>query len=135
MNCFPNFSSDPSQVLILQYLIPTASASPLQSLPNFPWLTETPLQDNPHHVLHLFPNFFLPYSTTRHNHWIYQTICQVKPMKFVINLYTNHNTLLVKHATYQIAESLRAASLSKLDNRVNSNSIFNTKCPEFSTKW
>ena len=56
-------------------------------------------------------------------------------MKFVINLYANHNTLLVKHATYHIAESLRAASLSKLDNRVNSNSIFNTKCPEFSTKW
>ena len=32
-------------------------------------------------------------------------------------------------------ESLRAASLSKLDNVVNSNSIFNTNCAEFSTKW
>ena len=32
------------------------------------------------------------------------------------------------------AESLRAASLSKLDNMVNSNSIFNTKCAESSTK-
>ena len=33
------------------------------------------------------------------------------------------------------AESLRSASLSKLDNTENSNSIFNTKYAEFSTKW
>ena len=31
-----------------------------------------------------------------------------------------------KHATHQRAESLRAASLSKLDNTVNNDSIFNT---------
>ena len=35
----------------------------------------------------------------------------------------------------QKAESLRAASLSKLDNMVNSNSIYKQKCAEFSTKW
>ena len=29
----------------------------------------------------------------------------------------------------------RAISLSKLGNTVNNNSIFNTKCVEFSTKW
>ena len=29
----------------------------------------------------------------------------------------------------------RAASLSKLDNMVNNNSIFNTKYAEFFTKW
>ena len=34
---------------------------------------------------------------------------------------------------HQKAESLRAPSFSKLDNMVNSNSIFNTKCAEFST--
>ena len=55
-------------------------------------------------------------------------------IKFVIKLYTNHNTLLVKHATYQKSESFRGVSLSKLDNTVNNNSIFNTKCLEFSTK-
>ena len=36
---------------------------------------------------------------------------------------------------HQKAESLRAASLSKLDNMVNNNSNFNTKRAEFSTKW
>ena len=55
-------------------------------------------------------------------------------IKFVIKLYTNHNTLLVKHATYQKSESFRGVFLSKLDNTVNNNSIFNTKCLEFSTK-
>ena len=45
------------------------------------------------------------------------------------------NTLWVTHATHQIAESLRAAFLSKLDNMVNNNSIYNTKYDEFSTKW
>ena len=42
---------------------------------------------------------------------------------------------MVKHATYQKAESLIAASLSKLDNSIKNNSIFNAKCAEFSTKW
>ena len=31
--------------------------------------------------------------------------------------------------------SLRVAAFSKLGNAVNSNSIFNTMCAEFSTKW
>ena len=44
----------------------------------------------------------------------------------MIKLSTNHNTFLVKHATYQKVESLKATSLSKLENIVNSNSIFNT---------
>ena len=54
-------------------------------------------------------------------------------IKFIIKLYTNHNTFLVKHATYQKAESVRGASLSKLDNVVYNNSVFNTKSPTFST--
>ena len=73
-----------------------------------------------------FP-FFLPHSTTRHNYWIYQTICQAKPSKFIIKLYTNQNILLVKHGTYKNVERLRATSLSKSDNTVHNNPIFNTK--------
>ena len=42
---------------------------------------------------------------------------------------------MAKHATFQKAESLRCASLSKLDSTVNNNCIFNTKCPGFSIKW
>ena len=53
----------------------------------------------------------------------------------MITLYTDHKKLWVKHGTHQKAESLRAVSLSKLDNMVSNNSIFNEKCAEFSTKW
>ena len=39
------------------------------------------------------------------------------------------------HDTDQKSESSRAASLSKLNNTINNNSTFNTKCDELSTKW
>ena len=42
--------------------------------------------------------------------------------------------LWVKYATHQKAESLRAASLSKLENTVSRKSTFNTKYAEFYTK-
>ena len=48
---------------------------------------------------------------------MYKTKCEVKPIKFIIKVYLNHDTLLVKRATYQKAESLWATSLSKLDNK------------------
>ena len=41
----------------------------------------------------------------------------------------------VKHAPHEKGEFLRAPSLSKLDNTVNSTSIFNAKYVEFTTKW
>ena len=65
---------------------------------------------------------------------MYQTRCQAQPIKFIIKLYINHNTLFIKYATYQKTESSRAASLSKLDNMVNSNSISNTNYSEFFKK-
>ena len=82
-----------------------------------------------------FPILYYPHSTTRHHKYlIYQTICQAKLVKFIIKLYTDDNNLWLKHTTHQKAEPLRAASFSKLDNTA-SNSIFNTKYSEFSTKW
>ena len=52
--------------------------------------------------------FLLPNSTTdHHKYWIYQTICQAKSIKFIIKLYTDHNSLWVKHVTFQRAESLK----------------------------
>ena len=57
-----------------------------------------------------------------------------KPIKFVIKLYADHDTLWVKHATHQKCESLRTASSSNLDNMVNNSTNFNTKYAEFSTK-
>ena len=62
------------------------------------------------------PILLLPYSTTYRNYWIYQTIYQANSVKFIIKLYTNHSTLLVKRATYQKSESLRVASLSKISS-------------------
>ena len=59
--------------------------------------------------------------------WMYQTWCQAKPIKFIIKLYINHNTLLAKH--HQKVESLRATSLSKLDITFNNmlNSLQNDR--------
>ena len=52
----------------------------------------------------------LPHSTTRHHkYWTNQTICQAKPIKFIINLYTNHNTLWVKHVKHQKVESSKSS--------------------------
>ena len=91
-----NSSSNPSQILILQIPIPRASLPPLLI---FILFNGTPLRYNPHQVLHRFPYFFLPNSSTRtYRYWIYQSICQVKPIKFIIKLYTDHNTLWVKYA-------------------------------------
>ena len=146
-NCFQNMNCFPwiklmSVLIHLKYFyynipyldLPLLLPHPCQI---FPWPTDFPLQCNPHHVLHRFLYFLLPNSITRHNYWIYQIVCQAKPIRFILKLYANHNnTSLIKHATYQKTESLRAASLSKLDNTVVSNNyLFNTKCPEFSTEW
>ena len=76
--------------------------------------TETPLQPNNHHLLQWFSYFVLPHSTKRHHkYWLYQTIWQAKPIKFIIKLFTDHHTLWVKHATHQKTESSRAAIPSK----------------------
>ena len=58
---------------------------------------------------------------------------QAKPIKFIIKLCINHNILLVKNTTCQKSKSSRAASYSKLGNKVINNSIFNTNCDELST--
>ena len=118
-----NSSSDPSQVLIQKFPITRTPLPPSSSLSNFTsclanclqislanWNS---LQHNPYNVLHWFPYFFLSHSATcHHKYLIYQNICNAQPSKFIIKLYTDHNALWVKRATYQKAESLRAASLS-----------------------
>ena len=101
-----------------------------------PQPTETPLQHNTYHVHHRFLYFVIPHLTTHYyKHWIYQTMSQVKPIKCIFKLYTDHNILWGKHTTHQKADSLRVTSLSKLENTVNNNnSIFNTKYAGFYTK-
>ena len=97
-------------------------------------MIQTFLQHNTHHVLHRFRYFVLPQaSTRRHKYWIYQTICQAKPIKFIIKLCTDHynlwdNTLPIKNCV------CKSCSLSKLDSTVNNNSIFNTKYADFTAK-
>ena len=76
-----------------------------------------------------FPTQFNP------KYWIYQIICKAKPIEFAIKLHTDHDTLWVKHATHQKAESLRTASPSNLDKMVSNSSNLNAKYAEFSTKW
>ena len=112
-----HFSSDPSQTLILQFPMPRAS-------------------HNPDYVLHWFSYFVLPHSSKHyHKYWIYQTIWQAKPIKFIIKLFTDHHTLWFRHATHQKAKFLRVDFISKSDNSVNNSSIFNTKYDELFPKW
>ena len=75
----------------------------------------------------IFPYPIWPHATT--------SIGYTKPYAKPSQLNQYHNTLWAKYATHQKAESLRAASISKVDNTVNNSSIFNTKYAEFSTKW
>ena len=144
-NCFQNINCF-SWIKLIQVLIHLKYwyyNSPYLEIPclphhlcqNLPWPTETLLSTILVMLFVGFP-FFLTHSTTSHHtYWIYQTICKVKPIKFSIKLYTDLNTLCIKRATHQRGEYLRADFLSRLDNTVNNNSIFDTKYVEFSTKW
>ena len=104
MSCFHWFKLI-SVLIHLKYLYYNTLSLELSCLSRHPsrispWPTEIPLQLNLYHVLHQFPYLFLPSSITRHSYWIYQTICQDKPIKFIIKLYT-YNDFFAKHATYQ----------------------------------
>ena len=89
-----NPSSDPSQILILQFPIPRASLPPSLSLSNFTLANWNPLQHNLDHVLHQFSYFVLPHSTTSHHkYWIYQTIYKVKP----INLLASYIQIMIPY--------------------------------------
>ena len=125
-NCFQNMNCFPwiKKILVLIHLKYCLPRHLCQILPQS---TETHLQQNPHNVFNRFSYSVTPHSTTgHHKYWTFQTIWQVKSIKYIIKFHTDHNALWVKHATHQKAESLRATSLSKLDNMVNNNSIFNT---------
>ena len=131
-----NSSSDLSQISLLHFPIVRASLPHSPSLSDFALATWNPLQHNPHHLLHQLLYFVLPlWTTSYYRYWIYQTICKAKLMKVIFKLYTDHNSLWTKQTTHQKAGSLRVTSLSKLDNMINNDFIFNTKYAEFSTKW
>ena len=90
------------------YSFPTSCTTSVKFYPS-----KVPLQHNSYYVLHRFPYFVLPHSTTHHHkYWIHQTIPQAKQLKRIIKLYICHNTLWGKHATHEKIESLRAASFS-----------------------
>ena len=131
-----NSSSDSTQILILRFPILRASLPPSPSLSNVSianwnsyWtrfsscsssvslFCPTPVNHAPSQVLDM------------------KAICKSQPIKFITKLYIDHNTLWVKPANHQKTEFLRAASLSRLDNTVYNNPIFNTKYGEFFTKW
>ena len=75
VNCFSWIKLTP--ILIhLEYCHHNFPYLELACLPHYPCHilskpTEIPLQYSPHHVLHRFPYFVVPHSTTRyHNYWI-----------------------------------------------------------------
>ena len=106
MNCF----SCIKLISFLIYLKYWYYSTPYLDLPWLPhhvcqvlrYPNETLVQHNPHHVLYCFPYFVLPHSITlHHKYWIYKTIFQAQPNKF-IQLYTDHIILWVQHNAHQI---------------------------------
>ena len=119
-NCVQNINCF-SWIKLIQVLI-HLTYSPYLELPCLPphlcqilsQPTKTPLQHNLHHVFHWFSYVVLPNSITHHHkYWICQIIWQAKPIKFIIKLYADNNTLWVTHDTHLKAESLRTASFLK----------------------
>ena len=100
-----------------------------------PWLTETLLQHNPHECFSSVSLFYLTLFEQKPQLLDIANHMPSQGNRIFIKLYVNHATLLIKHTTYQKAESFRTASLLKLENTENNNSIFNTKCADFPTKW
>ena len=104
-----NSSSNLSWILILQFPIPRASLPPSPSLSNFTtanWNSYSTQSSSCSSSVSLFSP--TPFDHTLPRVLDIQTTDQAKPIKFIIKLYADHNTLWVKHATYQKAESLRA---------------------------
>ena len=81
-----------------------------------------------HHVLYGLPYFFLPHSNTWHNYWICQTISQAKPIKFNIKIYTNHNTLLVNHTTWDFKSRFYFKVRQHGSQQTIMNSLQNGRC-------
>ena len=129
------FPNNLSQIPILQHPVP------IFSLPPSPFLSNFALQNwNPKATILIMLFFGLPvssYSISSHATSIGYTKAYVKTSQS--NLLSCYIQIIKPYVDethiHQIAETLRAASLSKLDNMVNSNSVFNTMCAEFSTKW
>ena len=133
MKFFPNqtnFSSGPSQILILQHPIPVSSLLLSPSLSNFALENWNPSCS----FLVLLPR------PTLFNHMptsIGYTKSYAKPSQSSLLLCHIQIIKPYKSQTHihQKAKFLKAASLSKLNNMVNTNSISNTKCVEYSIKW
>ena len=91
-----------------------------------PWLTETPLQ----YIFFIgFP--ILSYPIRQHATIPGCTKAYAKPSQQIYYQAICKSLYLIGYTRYlQKFESLRAASLSKLDNTVNNNSIFNTDCAD-----
>ena len=82
----------------------------------------------------MFFYFVLPHwATSHHKYWICQTICKAKPIKFIITLYTDHNTLesilykLVSTATL-LAHTINDA-ISSNKNRSSTSVNFHLPIP------
>ena len=99
--------------MILQLPIRRTSLPPSPYLSSFTLANWNPLQQKPRHVLHRFQYFLYsirPQATTS----IWYTKSYIKPRQsnLLSSLYTDRDTLWVKHAAHQKVESLRTASPS-----------------------
>ena len=89
--------------------------------------TETLLQHNSHHILYWFPYFVLPpfdHTPSQVSDKQSHIPSQANKIYYQAIYWSCLNTSWIKHTSHQKTEFLRAASLSKLDDTVNNNSIY-----------
>ena len=128
-----NSSSDPSQTLMLQF--PISRASLIISVKFYPSQLKPFFNTIFTMFLIGFPILSYPIRPQVTTSIRYtKAYAKSNLSKFIVKLYADHKNVLIKHARHQKAESLRSASLSKLENTIKNNYIFNTKYTEFSIK-
>ena len=140
-NCFQNMTSF-SQIKLILVLINIVTTTPLPyiSLLPSPSLSNFALEKRNLSIAILIMLFFgfpiFPYPIQPHATSIgytkaYAKTRQSNPLSCYIQIIKPY---IGQTHIHQKADSLSATSLSKFDNMVNSKSIFNTTCVEFSRK-
>ena len=132
---FNHSISDPSQILTLQFPTPGASLPVSPSMSNFILANLSPSSTQYLSCSSSVSLFFL----TSFDQTPPQVLDIPKHVPNQSNVLSSYVQIIISYESNMLPikkpESLRTTSLSKLDNTVNKNSLFNTKYTGSFTKW
>ena len=125
------FSSDPPQILILQFVVPRVSLSLSPSLSN---LTLVEWNSSSTESLSSSSSVFLNLSYPFRPYALIIGYNKPYPKPRQSNLLSSHLKIIISYLSNTLP--IKKLSLQEpLHNTVNNNSIFNRKCVDFFTKW